>query len=121
MARLWDKGLPLDERILRFTAGEDHRLDERLVEYDARASIAHARMLEQQKLLSAADCKAICDGLAWMGLELDGERNMAQTSGQEGPISRDGTRLGAYVIPTDEELLIARDTVRCVGDTLQLS
>ena len=51
MARLWDKGLPLDERILRFTAGEDHRLDERLVEYDARASIAHARMLEKQKLL----------------------------------------------------------------------
>jgi argininosuccinate lyase len=64
MARLWDKGLPLDERILRFTAGEDHLLDERLVEYDARASIAHARMLEKQKLLGAADCKAICDGLA---------------------------------------------------------
>jgi argininosuccinate lyase len=63
MARLWDKGLPLDERILRFTAGEDHRLDERLVEYDARASIAHARMLEKQKLLSGADCKAICAGL----------------------------------------------------------
>jgi argininosuccinate lyase len=63
MARLWDKGLPLDERILRFTAGEDHRLDARLVEYDARASIAHARMLEKQKLLSATDCKAICAGL----------------------------------------------------------
>jgi argininosuccinate lyase len=63
MARLWDKGLPLDERILRFTAGEDHRLDERLVEYDARASIAHARMLAKQKLLSAADCGAICAGL----------------------------------------------------------
>jgi argininosuccinate lyase len=63
MARLWDKGLPLDERILRFTAGEDHRLDERLVEYDARASIAHARMLEKQKLLAAADCQAICSGL----------------------------------------------------------
>jgi argininosuccinate lyase len=63
MARLWDKGLPLDERVLRFTAGEDHRLDERLVAYDARASIAHARMLEKQKLLRAADCRAICDGL----------------------------------------------------------
>jgi len=63
MARLWDKGLPLDERILRFTAGEDHRLDERLVEYDARASIAHARMLEQQKLLTPADSQAICAGL----------------------------------------------------------
>jgi argininosuccinate lyase len=63
MARLWDKGLPLDERILRFTAGEDHRLDERLVEYDARASIAHARMLEKQQLLAPADCEAICAGL----------------------------------------------------------
>jgi argininosuccinate lyase len=63
MARLWDKGLPLDERILRFTAGEDHKLDERLVAYDARASIAHARMLEKQQLLTAVDCKAICDGL----------------------------------------------------------
>jgi argininosuccinate lyase len=55
--------LPLDERILRFTAGEDHELDERLVAYDARASIAHARMLERQKLLDSADCKAICEGL----------------------------------------------------------
>jgi argininosuccinate lyase len=63
MARLWDKGLPLDERVLRFTAGEDHVLDERLVAYDARASIAHARMLAQQKLLSEADCDAIVSGL----------------------------------------------------------
>jgi acetate kinase len=29
-------------------------------------------------------------------------------------ISRDGSHLAAYVIPTDEELLIARDTLRCV-------
>ena len=64
MARLWDKGLPLDERILKFTAGEDHVLDGRLVAYDARASIAHARMLAKQGLLSNADCDAICAGLA---------------------------------------------------------
>ena len=63
MPRLWDKGLPLDERILRFTAGEDHLLDERLVAYDARASIAHARMLAKQGLLGPADCVAICAGL----------------------------------------------------------
>jgi argininosuccinate lyase len=63
MARLWDKGIPLDERILRFTAGEDHRLDARLVPYDVRASIAHAHMLATQGLLSAVDCEAICSGL----------------------------------------------------------
>jgi argininosuccinate lyase len=63
MTRLWDKGLPLDERILKFTAGEDHRLDERLVAYDVRASVAHARMLEKQKLLRAGDAQAICAGL----------------------------------------------------------
>ena len=45
MSRLWEKGLPLDERVLRFTAGEDHILDARLVDYDVRASIAHAEML----------------------------------------------------------------------------
>jgi argininosuccinate lyase len=63
MARLWDKGLPLDEQILKFTAGEDHVLDERLVTYDARASIAHARMLAKQGLLGKADCDAIVAGI----------------------------------------------------------
>ena len=63
MSRLWDKGLPLDERVLRYTAGEDHQLDARLVEYDVRASIAHAEMLAEQELLSKDDCTAICNGL----------------------------------------------------------
>ena len=63
MSRLWDKGLPLDERVLRYTAGEDHLLDARLVSYDVRGSIAHAEMLAAQDLIDAADCKAICDGL----------------------------------------------------------
>ncbi len=63
MQRLWDKGEPLDGRILRYTAGEDHRLDGRLVPYDVRASIAHARMLAQQKLLGEEDLRAIIGGL----------------------------------------------------------
>ena len=63
MSRLWDKGGALDERVLRYTAGEDHALDNRLVAYDARASVAHAEMLCQQGLLSKADCDAIRDGL----------------------------------------------------------
>lgn len=63
MSRLWEKGLPLDERVLRYTAGEDHQLDARLVAHDVRGSIAHAEMLEAQGLLSAGDCEAIVVGL----------------------------------------------------------
>ncbi len=67
MNRLWDKGLPLDERVLRYTAGEDHELDARLVPYDVRASIAHAGMLAAQGLISDADYGAIRDGLEALG------------------------------------------------------
>ena len=63
MSRLWDKGAPLDQRVLRYTAGEDHALDDRLVAYDVRASIAHAEMLHARALLSAADLAAIRTGL----------------------------------------------------------
>jgi argininosuccinate lyase len=63
VTRLWDKGTPLDERVLRYTAGEDHALDNRLVAYDARASIAHAEMLHSRGLLGADDLEAIRRGL----------------------------------------------------------
>lgn len=55
----------------------------------------------------------ICEGLSWCGLILDPERN-AQTVGIEGRITTDEVRLHAYVIPVDEELLIAAETVRCL-------
>jgi acetate kinase len=61
----------------------------------------------------------ICKGFEWAGFELDDNKNAAHTGGREGLISKDGSRLAAYVIPTDEELLIARDTVRCVLGTPQ--
>jgi acetate kinase len=61
---------------------------------------------------------SICKGLEWMGLKLDEESNAEQINGREGLISAQDSRLAAYVIPTDEELLIARDTVRCVEDVL---
>ena len=63
MKRLWDKGGALDAQVLEYTAGEDHALDERLVPYDVTASIAHARMLAAQQLLSGADLTAICAAL----------------------------------------------------------
>jgi len=63
MKRLWDKGEPLDQQVLRYTAAEDHLLDGRLVAYDVRASIAHADMLRANDLLSDDDFSAIKNGL----------------------------------------------------------
>jgi len=69
VTRLWDKGAPLDARVLRYTAGEDYALDERLVPYDVRASLAHAEMLHAQQLLSAADLAALRAALEALGAE----------------------------------------------------
>ena len=69
MSRLWDKGLPLDARVLRYTAGEDHVLDARLVHYDVLGSTAHAEMLAATGLISDADCAAICSGLKKLDIE----------------------------------------------------
>jgi acetate kinase len=55
----------------------------------------------------------ICDGLQWAGLTLDDGKNKGAV-GRESVISSEGSRLAAYVIPTDEELLIARDAARCM-------
>jgi acetate kinase len=56
----------------------------------------------------------ICSGMEWAGLKVDKGRN-EQAVGKEAQISTDDSTLKAYVIPTDEELLIARDTVRCIA------
>ena len=98
MTRLWDKGAPLDERVLAYTAGEDHALDERLVAYDARASIAHAQMLHAQGLLSAADCELIEEGLeALAAAHAQGEWRieLADEDGQTALEKRLTARIGA--------------------------
>jgi acetate kinase len=49
---------------------------------------------------------AVCEACGWLGVELDPEGNAAH-----GPrITRPGGRVAAYVIPTDENLVIARHT-----------
>ncbi len=64
---------------------------------------------------NSAEMRArICAGLEWMGLELDEKANAEATGGVEARITRPDSRLSAWVIPTDEELLIARDTARLV-------
>jgi acetate kinase len=55
----------------------------------------------------------ICAEMEWAGLNIDSKKNQ-ETVGREGMISTEESKLLAYAIPTDEELLIARDTVRVI-------
>ncbi|NLX85852.1 MAG: acetate kinase [Clostridiales bacterium] len=55
----------------------------------------------------------ICSGLDYLGLELDPEANNVR--GKEAIISKPGCKVKAVVIPTNEELMIARETVKIVG------
>ncbi len=57
----------------------------------------------------------ICEGLEAFGIRLDPAANAAMVGGREGRISVDGDGPAVWVIPTDEELLIARDTFRVVN------
>jgi argininosuccinate lyase len=98
MTRLWDKGVDLDQRVLAYTAGDDYALDERLVKYDVRASIAHAEMLNAQKLLTDADLNAIREGLAAIGTEhAEGQWKieLADEDGQTALEKRLTARIGA--------------------------
>ena len=64
---------------------------------------------------NAAEVRArVCSGLEWMGITIDPEANESLTSGREGRFSTPDSRVELWVIPTDEELLIARDTWRVV-------
>ncbi|HEV8215309.1 MAG TPA: acetate kinase, partial [Gemmatimonadaceae bacterium] len=55
----------------------------------------------------------ICQDLDWLGIGLDTAKNDGMVGG-EGMIDTEGSRVALWVIPTDEELLIARDTWRVV-------
>jgi len=56
----------------------------------------------------------ICRGLEFLGISLDAEKNRSMTGDAEGCLSAPGSTLPVWTIPTNEELLIARDTVRSV-------
>ncbi len=62
---------------------------------------------------SATNRKEICSGLAFMGIEIDDEKNNVR--GKDAFISKDGCSVPVMVIPTNEELMIARDTQELVG------
>ena len=45
--KLWEKKIPLNQQVEAFTVGNDYALDQKLVEHDCIASIAHAKCLEK--------------------------------------------------------------------------
>jgi len=55
----------------------------------------------------------ICEGMEWCGILIDPLRNK-ELIGQEGEISSENSRVRVFVIPTDEELIIARETAACI-------
>ena len=64
---------------------------------------------------NAPDIRArICAGLEWLGVAFDAATNASLANGREGRFSTPASRVELWVIPTDEELLIARDTWRVV-------
>ncbi len=60
----------------------------------------------------ATNRAAICEGLEFLGVKIDPERN--NTRGQEALISTDDSKVKVWVIPTNEELMIAQDTADLV-------
>ncbi|WP_432665147.1 acetate kinase [Wukongibacter baidiensis] len=58
---------------------------------------------------SAANREKICEGLEFMGVKLDKEKNNVR--GKEVVVSTDDSTVKVLVVPTNEELMIAKDTV----------
>ena len=60
---------------------------------------------------NAEDMRAtVCDGLSYLGIEIDKPYNSTLVKGAEGEISTENSKVRVFVLPTNEELLIARDT-----------
>lgn len=58
--------------------------------------------------------EAVCDHMEYLGIELDKERNIACNS-TEAEISKPTSRVKVWIVPTNEELLIARDTLEIIN------
>ena len=59
--------------------------------------------------------EAICDDLKIFGIELDKEKNQ-KIKGLEAKISNENSNVLVYVVPTNEELMIAKETIKHIKD-----
>lgn len=56
--------------------------------------------------------EAVCDSMSYLGIEIDNERNANFTRGIPFELTKEGAKVATWVIPTDEEYMIAIDTMR---------
>ena len=56
--------------------------------------------------------KMICENLVWLGVKIDLEKNNCR--GEEVEISTSDSKIKVWIVPTNEELVIARDTKQIV-------
>ena len=59
MNKLWEKSVPVNERIEKFTVGKDREMDLHLAKYDVLGSMAHIIMLESIGLLTSAELQLL--------------------------------------------------------------
>ena len=60
--------------------------------------------------------RRVCHGLGRLGIDLDPAKNAALAPGAEGEVGADGAGVRLAVIPTDEERMIARETVAVLAE-----
>jgi acetate kinase len=63
---------------------------------------------------SATMRSAICKDMSFLGIELDEAKNNIR--GKETDLSKEGSKVKVFLVPTNEELMIARDTMKLVNE-----
>ena len=84
--------------------------DRVIAEIEALEELAPLHNSPAVSIIRAARAK-VCSGLEWCGLKLDSEVNQHLIDA-EGRISTDDSQIHAYVIPTEEGLMIAHSAIR---------
>ncbi|RLS80796.1 MAG: acetate/propionate family kinase [Planctomycetota bacterium] len=57
----------------------------------------------------------VCRNMEWAGIELDHAKNQSLPRGSESRISTESSRVQVWVVPTNEEIVVARQTVEAIG------
>jgi acetate kinase len=66
---------------------------------------------------SATARAQICDGFEWCGIQLDSTKNESHNG--EGEISTSASRAKILVVPTDEEIIVTRETANVIRDNMK--